>query len=72
MDIYTFQTEFEKLYLRLTPKKRLPDVIKYSHLEDPALALVKSQDDIDEIWTRLKKAYGDKKVLLQKKSVRRY
>ncbi len=66
MDIYTFQTEFEKLYLRLTPKKRLPDVIKYSHLEDPALALVKSQDDIDEIWTRLKKAYGDKKVLLQK------
>ena len=64
-DIYTFQTEFEKLYLPLTPKKRLPDVLKNKHLEDPALALVKSQDDIDEIWERLKKAFGDKNVLLQ-------
>ena len=67
MDIFTFQSEFEKLYLRITPKKLLPDLLKNKYLADPALALVKSQDDIDEIWCRLKKSYGDKKMMLQKK-----
>ena len=67
VDIYTFQSEFEKLYLRTTPKKLLPDLLKNNYLGEPALSMVKSQEDIDEIWRRLKKAYGDKKVLLQNK-----
>ena len=59
VDIYTFQSEFEKLYLRTTPKKLLPDLLKNNYLGEPALSMVKSQEDIDEIWRRLKKAYGD-------------
>ena len=67
MDIYSFQSEFEKLYLKSTPRKMLPDLLKYNHLAEPALSLVKSLDDIDEMWTRLKKTYGDPKVMLNKK-----
>ena len=67
LDIYTFQYEFDKLHLRTTPKKMLSDLLKYNYLEEPALSLVKSLDDIDEIWLRLKKAYGDAKTLLNKK-----
>ena len=67
MDIYTFQSEFEKLYLRTTPKKMLPDLLKYNYLAEPALSLVKSLDNIDEMWPRLQKAYGDPKAMLQKK-----
>jgi len=54
LDIYTFQFEFEKLYLKTTPKKMLPDLLKYNYLNDPALALVKCVDSIDEMWLRLK------------------
>ena len=32
MDIYSFQSEFEKLYLKSTPRKMLPDLLKYNHL----------------------------------------
>ena len=67
MDIYTFQYEFDKLHLRTTPKKMLSDLLKYNYLEEPALSLVKSLDNIDEMWSRLKKAYGDAKTLLSKK-----
>ena len=67
MDIYTFQYEFEKLHLRTTPKKMLSDLLKYNYLDEPALSLVKSLDNIDEMWSRLKKAYGDAKTLLNKK-----
>ena len=67
LDIYSFLYEFEKLHLKTTPKKMLSDLLKYNYLSDPALALVKSIDNIEEIWTRLKKAYGDSKVLLNKK-----
>ena len=67
LDIYSFQYEFEKLHLKTTPKKMLPDLLKYNYLAEPALALVKSLDDINEIWTRLKKAYGDPKTLLANK-----
>ena len=67
MDIYTFQYEFDKLHLRSTPKKMLSDLLKYNYLEEPALSLVKSLDSIDEMWCRLKKAYGDAKTLLNKK-----
>ena len=67
MDIYTFQSEFEKLYLKSTPRKMLPDLLKYNHLAEPALSLVKSLDNIDDMWSRLQKAYGDPKTMLNKK-----
>ena len=43
IDIYTFQLEFEKIYLRSTPKRMLADVLKKNHLNDPALSLVKAE-----------------------------
>ena len=67
LDVYSFQKEFEKLYLKSTPTKMLPDLLKNNYLADPALSLVKSLEDINEIWKRLHKAYGDSKVLLRKK-----
>ena len=67
IDIYTFQREFEKLHLKSTPKKMLSDLLKYNYLSDPALSLVKSLDSIEEMWKRLKRAYGDPKMLLNKK-----
>ena len=67
VDIYTFQTNFNKLYLRSTPKKVLPDLLKNNLLKDPAFSLVKSLTDIDDIWKQLKSAYGDTKMLLSRK-----
>ena len=32
--------------------EELPDVLKNNFLEDPALSLVKSLDNINEIWKR--------------------
>jgi len=66
-DVYTFQSEFEKLFLRTTPRRVLPDLLKNNYLADPALTLVKSLNDIKEIWSRLHFAYGDTKVMLAKK-----
>ena len=68
VDIFTFQRDFEKLYLKSTPKSMLSDLLKNNFLEDPALSLVKSVNDIAEIWIRLKQAYGDSKIMLSKKS----
>ena len=45
----------------------MSDVLKNNHLEGSALSLVRSVDNIDEIWQRLKSAYGDPKLLLKKK-----
>ena len=67
IDIYTFQREFEKLHLKSTPKKMLSDLLKYNYLAEPALSLVKSLDSIEEMWKRLKRAYGDPKILLNNK-----
>ena len=67
LDIYTFQTEFLKVYERTTPKRMLSDVLKNNLLEGPALSLVTSVDDISEIWARLKRAFGDPKMLLKRK-----
>ena len=67
MDIFTFQSTFEKLYEKRTPKTMLPDLLINNYLEDPALSLVKSVKDISEIWDRLKLAYGDPKSMLKKK-----
>ena len=45
----------------------MPDLLKNNHLDDPALTLVRTLDDIDEIWKRLRQAYGDTRMLLNKK-----
>ena len=66
-DIYTFQSDFEKIHLQSTPTRLLPDLLKNNFLADPALTLVKSLNDIASIWKRLKEAYGDSKVMLSKK-----
>ena len=67
IDVYTFQREFEKLHLKNTPKNMLSDLLKYNYLKEPALSLVKSLESIDQIWLRLKKAYGDCNILLNRK-----
>ena len=43
------------------------DVLKTNFLEGPALSLVRSITDIDEIWVKLKVSCGDTKLLLKKK-----
>ena len=45
----------------------LPDVLINKHLEGSALLLVKSNDNIDDIWVRLKEVFGDIKTLLSNK-----
>ena len=66
-DVFTFQNNFEKLYLRNTPRSLLPDLLKNNYLEDQALSLVKNVEDIDEIWKRLKTAFGDANLMLSNK-----
>ena len=67
LDMYTFQSDFIKIYKQTTPKRMMSDVLKNNHLEGAALSLVRSVDNIDEIWQQLKSAYGDPKLLLKKK-----
>ena len=67
VDIFTFKSNFEKVYKRSTPKNLLPDLLKFNYLQGPALALIKNVDDIDNIWDRLCKSYGNPKILLNKK-----
>ena len=45
----------------------MADVLKNNLFEGPALTLVRNITDIDEIWERLKRSYGDPKLLLKKK-----
>ena len=45
----------------------MSDILKNNHLEGAALSLVRSVNNTDEIWQRLKSAYGDPKLLLKKK-----
>lgn len=45
----------------------MSNVLKNNHLGGGALFLVRSVDNIDQIWKRLKSAYGDPKLLLKKK-----
>ena len=67
IDIYTFQTEFGKLYLRKIERKLLPDCLKNNYLEGSALILVRSLEDLCEIWKRLREASGDTEMLLRNK-----
>ena len=41
IDIYTFQSEFEKCHQKNVRKKLLPDYLKNNYLEGAALSLVK-------------------------------
>jgi len=66
-DIYTFRSNFEKLYLKSTPSTLLPDLLKNNFLENPALLLVKNVTSMNDIWRRLIDSYGDQKTLLSKK-----
>ena len=66
LDVYSFRAEFEKLHLITTPTNKLADLLKHNYLANPALGLVKSLDDISEIWKRLQQAYGDPKTILSK------
>ena len=45
----------------------LPELLRNNYLEDPALSLVKSVQNIDKIWGRLKKAYSNPKMMLSKR-----
>ena len=47
MDIYSFQTEFEKLISPRIQKKLLPEYLKRNYLEGPVLLLVKEFADIE-------------------------
>ena len=67
LDVYTFHSEFIKIYKETTLKRMMSNVLKNNHLGGAALFLVRSVDNIDQIWKRLKSAYGDPKLLLKKK-----
>ena len=57
IDIYSFQSKFENMFTRSTPRRMMPDFLKNNFLEESPLYL--PIDDIEEIWLRLKKAFGD-------------
>ena len=59
LDIYTFQSPFEKIYLKTTPKYVLSEILKNTYLGWRALSYFKNIGDIDEIWKRLKSAFGN-------------
>ena len=67
LDIYSFQSEVLKIYEQTTPKQMMTDLLKNNLLEGSALSLVKSMKDIEDMWKRLKGAYGDPILLLKKK-----
>ena len=66
LDIYTFKSKFEKIH-KTTPKSFQSEILKNMFLEDAALLLVKDVTEVDDIWKRLKDAYGDCRILMQKK-----
>ena len=66
-DIYSFKNDFDKLYNDSVPKRLQADILKNNHLEGSALSLVKHENNIDEIWARLKSSFGDVKFLLSNK-----
>ena len=66
-DFYTFKTNFNKINERTTPKHLLGDLLKNNYLKEPAYSLVKSLENIDQIWDRLQFASGDVKTMLSQK-----
>ena len=49
LNVYTFQSDFIKIYKRTIPKRTMSDVLKNNHLEGAVLSSVWSVDNIDEI-----------------------
>ena len=64
---FTFKSDIEQLHLQKNPRELLPDLIRNKFLEESALVMVKNVDDIEEIWRRLKEAFGDPKIMMIKK-----
>ena len=60
-DFYTFRSNFEKVHLSSTPKEHLPDLLRNNYLTDPARTMVSNLTSIDEVWERLREAFGDPK-----------
>ena len=67
IEVLTFKSEFEKLHLRRIPRELLPDLLKNNFLEESALVMVNNVDDIEEIWRRLKGAFGDPNIMMNQK-----
>ena len=67
LDVYTFQEKFMKLHKAKVPKSHMPELIKNNYLEGAALDFVRRHENIDEIWTSLKKSFGDPRMMLMKK-----
>ena len=64
IDFYTFKSECEKLISGRIRAKLLPDYLKCNYLEGQASEIVKEIHQMDEIWERLKNAFGNVDVLL--------
>ena len=67
LDIYTFREQFEKFVVPYVQRNLLPDTLKWNYLVDPVLTLVKELKNMDEIWDRLFKSYGNASMLLLNK-----
>ena len=65
LDIYSFQAEFEKLISPTVKVNLIPDYLKNNFLEGTALLVVKGIDNLEDIWQRLKNAYGNTENLLK-------
>ena len=66
-DFYTFKDKFEQLHLQDVPERALPELLKNNYLAGPALESAKRLQTMKEIWDNLQKAFGDPRVMLQKK-----
>ena len=67
LDIYSFQSEFEKIVQPTVLKKFWVDTLKKNYLSGDAYTLVEKCETMDEIWKKLIDAYGNVKLLLQNK-----
>ena len=67
MDIYTFRSELKKLVEPNVQKTLWADYLKKNCLSGMAYNLISGVDDINIIWTKLTKVYGNTQLLLQNK-----
>ena len=63
-DFYSFKTKFQKAYAN-HPKKLLVEWLVNNHLGGQAKECVGSLEDLDEIWQRLKKTFGNTEQMLR-------
>ena len=62
-----FRVNLKSYIKKSDQRKLLPDFFKNNYFEGAALILVRSINTIDELWSRLKEAYGDTELLLGNK-----